>query len=125
MTDAETVQFLVERLFGGKWPEHKMIPLPADDMCYRCEAHWSDFTYSNPDTEEPDGCEEWNPLTRIEDAFMVVKAMKMHIHGVFQFSLGCQSSGRWWCDFNSAEWSYADTSQAAIVAAAVRALEEK
>jgi hypothetical protein len=51
MSDTEKIQFLVDRLWAGKCPEPERFMFHGDDM-------------------------PWNPLVSIEDAFMVVEAMR-------------------------------------------------
>ena len=114
MTDTEKVQFLVDKLWAGKWPGRFATRSPCD----RCGA-------VHPSKDDP--CKGWNPITRIEDAFMVVEAMQQ------KFGTGvtiCDACGQppWFCDFIDMKNQHdiqGDTLQVAIVNAAVKALEEK
>ena len=122
MTDEQKIAFLVERLFGGKWPDHNRIHVAAscgpETFCVRCRG----FRRASL------SCKRWNPLLYLEDAFVVVEAMrKKHGFGLVLSDDPNDAQGMWFCSFfggNSKEIP-GDTPQQAIVKAAISALESK
>ena len=72
MTNTERTQFIVDKLWNGKWPNHDFGRTEGTSwICCRClRVAYSSLT-------EP--CEYFAPFTRLEDAFMVVEAVDRHV----------------------------------------------
>ena len=72
MSDEEKTAMLVEKLFGGKCPLHSWHLTSDHSMsqcCRRCGRRTGDVDAAS-------ACEQFDPFTRIEDAFACVEKMQ-------------------------------------------------
>jgi len=73
MNQAAAIQFLIDTLWQGKWPEHQKIYYGNSILCTRCRK--CDQAVDTKFTFDVCECHSWNPFESIEDEGMLMKEM--------------------------------------------------